>query len=473
VRETRSPGLSTGTVFHGRYRVVRCLAAGGMGAVYEVMDERTAAPRALKVMLPGVVEDPAMRARFEQEARITGGIESEHLVRVLDAGVDEDTETPFLVMELLRGEDLGAILDARGALPPREVVGHLFQAALALDRTHAAGVVHRDLKPQNLFVTRRDDGSSCLKILDFGIAKATAQGGGKTSRSMGTPLYMAPEQAGGKGAIGPRADVYALAHVAYALLAGAPYWEEAYRASDTPLAFLAEVARGVREPASARAERRGVTLSAAFDGWFLKATAVDPSDRFATAGEAVRRLADALDVPLGDASVDRATPPDHAISTSPSTGAFTERVPEATVPDPTARTEPAPGSGTTGPVVSVAPKAAPRARLAAAGVLAGLAIAALLAVRWKIGWSAEGDAVQQTTEASLATRPSASAQPVSRPDPEPTASASAPRPVASTAPSASAPKAAVSARPIPALKPAPPNAPAPAPRPSSERESFF
>ena len=99
--------LSAGAIFHGRYRIVRALKAGGMGAVYEAVDENTAAPRALKVMLPGALDDADQRARFALEARVTGSIESDHLVRVSDSGVDEATGSPFLVMEMLRGEDLG------------------------------------------------------------------------------------------------------------------------------------------------------------------------------------------------------------------------------------------------------------------------------------------------------------------------------------------------------------------------------
>src|SRR5262249_25147084 len=109
-RDNSVPILLPDTLFHRRYSVVRCLKAGGMGAVYEVLDVRTNTRRALKVMLPAIIENPDMRSRFAQEARITGTIESEHIVDTVDGGVDEETKTPFLVMELLRGEDMGALL---------------------------------------------------------------------------------------------------------------------------------------------------------------------------------------------------------------------------------------------------------------------------------------------------------------------------------------------------------------------------
>src|SRR6185436_6317211 len=130
----------------------------------------------------------------------------------------------FLVMELLKGHDLGGLLEKQGSLGPADVVTLFYQAAHALDRTHAVGVVHRDLKFENLFVTYRDDGSPRLKVLDFGVAKVVAQTSAKTTRSLGTPLYMAPEQIKAAKGIGPRADVYALGHIAYTLLTGEAYW---------------------------------------------------------------------------------------------------------------------------------------------------------------------------------------------------------------------------------------------------------
>jgi eukaryotic-like serine/threonine-protein kinase len=158
-------------VFGGRYEVVRALSSGGMGAVYEVLHRDTQRKRAMKVLLPHVLANDDMRERFKREGIVTAGIESEHLVEVFDIGVDESTKAPFLVMELLRGEDLGARLSRGERTSPAEVLAIVDQVVRALERTHAAQVVHRDLKPENLFVTRRDDGGLRIKILDFGIAK--------------------------------------------------------------------------------------------------------------------------------------------------------------------------------------------------------------------------------------------------------------------------------------------------------------
>jgi serine/threonine-protein kinase len=284
------------TLFHGRYRIVRCLKQGGMGAVYEVGDEKTSSRRALKVMLPGIVKDHDLRARFELEARVTGSVESDHIVRVSDAGVDAATETPFLVMDLLRGEDLGSVLEQRGKLGADEVVLYLSQAGRALDKTHAAGVIHRDLKPENLFLTTRDDGTPCVKILDFGIAKVieeSTQGNG--TRSMGTPKYMAPEQIRGLGGLGPGVDVYALGHIAYTLLVGEEYWHEEATALRSMFGFFQRVVEGMPEAPTARARRtHGVTLPEGFDVWLQQATAERPADRFASAGKAVLALAATL-----------------------------------------------------------------------------------------------------------------------------------------------------------------------------------
>ncbi len=300
-RSSQLGPLAEGSLFAGRYRIVRCMAAGGMGSVYEVVHTETERRRALKVMHPHLFQSDDMRERFKREARISGQVESEYIVDVADAGVDEATKTPFLVMELLQGEDLGQVLAVRHALPPAEVAGHLHQVARALDKTHAAGIVHRDLKPENLFVTRRDDGSPCVKILDFGIAKVVApHQQAQATRALGTPLYMSPEQIRGAAEIGPRADLYALGHIAYTLLAGEPYWGEESLVGESLYALLQAVMGGAVEPAGARARRRsGVVLPAAFDGWFARATAIQPADRFSGASESVSALVEALGIRPG------------------------------------------------------------------------------------------------------------------------------------------------------------------------------
>ena len=291
--------LSEGAVFHDQYEVVRRIDSGAMGTVYEVIDRRTKRRRALKIMLARFADNADVTERFRREATITADVVSEHVVETFDAGVDKTSGLPFLVMELLRGEDLGKLL-ARGPLPSTEVVTFLIQAASALDRMHEAGIIHRDLKPENIFLTRRDDGAPRIKILDFGIAKViekTATSATST-RNMGTPVYMSPEQVTGAGAVGPSADLYALGHLAYTMLTGEAYWLEDALAHETVYPLLLRIMEGVQEPASERAARtRKVALSPEFDAWFAKATAHDPDARFQRATDSVVALATALDVP--------------------------------------------------------------------------------------------------------------------------------------------------------------------------------
>jgi serine/threonine protein kinase len=220
---------------------------------------------------------------------VTAGIESEHLVEVFDIGIDEDTQSPFLVMELLRGEDLGARLERGERTRPAELVSIFEQVARALDKTHEAGVIHRDLKPENLFVTRRDDGSLKMRILDFGIAKLMeGRGAKKSTRSVGTPLYMAPEQMTGDAEeLGPAADVYALGHIAFTLLVGSAYFEPEARTAPSALGLMAKVCSGAVDPASKRAAALGLELSPKLDAWFARATALQPGQALCDGRRAV------------------------------------------------------------------------------------------------------------------------------------------------------------------------------------------
>ena len=292
--------LPPGSIFAGRYRVGRCIASGGMGAVHEVEHVETGRPAAIKVMLPHVLMGDGARAQFKSEARVAARLRSEHIVDVLDAGVDEATDMPYLVMELLVGEDLGARLRRVGALPPEDVVTFLGQVARALDRLHRSGIVHRDLKPENLFLTERDDGTPLVKVLDFGIAKVLSEGATSalTVEARGTPIYMSPEQFTHEMKISPAIDIYAFGMVAFTLLAGGAYWapELSQGMNVFLVARLAEA--GPQQPASVRARARGVELPIAFDKWFTKATSADPKARFGDAIEALEGMAAALDIEL-------------------------------------------------------------------------------------------------------------------------------------------------------------------------------
>ncbi|MEZ4309528.1 MAG: serine/threonine-protein kinase [Polyangiaceae bacterium] len=344
------------------------MAAGGMGAVYEAEHLETGRRRALKVMHAHLFESDEMRDRFKREARIASRVESEHIVDVSDAGVDDATKMPFIVMELLRGDELGDLLEKVKRLPPEQVITYLSQAATALDRTHASNIIHRDLKPENLFLTHREDGTPRIKILDFGVAKIVAEGAtvAGVTRSLGTPLYMAPEQFRSDSRLTPAADIHALGMMAYTLLVGVPYWDqEAHTAGDV-IAFAMTVVRGPQERATVRAARAGVSLPPAFDGWFAKVTAMNPVERFRTASETIRALGAALGASAQEPS--SAVTPDRLYSQRNSGHSDPSRQPQA------ARTEPMASSVDTAVPRPVSP---PASVAKAAFVLVGAIVAAV------------------------------------------------------------------------------------------------
>jgi serine/threonine-protein kinase len=449
--------LTDGALFAGRYRVVRALAKGGMGCVYEVVHLETERPRALKLMHPHTLDSPELRDRFRREARVTSRVESEFIVEVFDAGIDEVTSQPFLVMELLRGEELSKRIKRAGALSRGEVVSHLGQVAMALDKTHAANIVHRDLKPENLFLTVRDDGSPRVKILDFGVAKLVAESETQgATRSLGTPLYMAPEQFHGGGRVTPAADIYALGLIGYTLLTGKPYWLEENKRAENVFQFAALAMQGPQEPASQRAARHGVPLPVAIDAWFAKATATEPTARFARASDAVAALAGALGVPF-EASGLVSTPPPTLEPTRPNEGeaktvAIVELDDAALL---SAAHHGASGNGTsaaTATNVAVSQRLerparslAPLLALGAAGLVAAGAIAFALSRR-----AAEPTPMSQTPATTVAAPRSSAAPPAA----EAPAPASA---VSSTAPPASAATPRASASTTAARAAAPPS----------------
>ncbi|MBI3205663.1 MAG: serine/threonine protein kinase [Myxococcales bacterium] len=285
-----------------RYRVLRELGRGGMGVVYVVEHVNTGDHLALKLLLAHANASPETVERFKREARAPAKIKSEHVVKVTDADVAPELDhAPFLVMELLDGQDLEKLVETYGMLPPDQVVDLLAQVARALDKAHAAGIVHRDLKPENLFLHKREGGSEIVKILDFGISKvmggeglgSTAQAGGgtKTGAVFGTPLYMAPEQAKGLQAqIGPCTDIWALGLIAYRLITGQIYWR-----ANTVAELLVQI---IAEPMAPPSSLRPFAIGPAFDAWFARSCDRDPALRFRTVGEQVRALAEALGVPV-------------------------------------------------------------------------------------------------------------------------------------------------------------------------------
>lgn len=265
-----------------------------MGQVYLVQHLSTEERFALKILNPSVAKTATTRERFRREARTPARIDSDHVCRVVDTDIAEDLEgAPFLVMEYLRGQNLQDLSDELGALPPKEVLVYLRQAAIALDKAHNIGIVHRDLKPENLFLTTRDDGSPCLKVLDFGIAKLSGATGDlaevkatQTGDVFGTPMYMSPEQCKSETElVSAQSDIWALGLIAHRLLTGDDFWT-----ANTLTHLIAQIAY---EPMPTAAQR-GADYGEAYEAWFKKCCNRDVAARFATAGEAVRVLQEAL-----------------------------------------------------------------------------------------------------------------------------------------------------------------------------------
>ncbi len=216
-----------GQLFDGKYQIVRQLGSGGMGAVYEAENVRIGRRVALKVLHAEIAADATAVARFQQEAAVASRIGSPHIVEVLDAGRTSDGVS-YMVLELLTGEPLSARIARAGSLTPERALPLATQVLDGLSAAHAVGVVHRDLKPENIWVCDKGPHPDFVKLLDFGVCMV---GGGLenlrmtcTGMAIGTPMYMAPEQARGEKQIDARVDVYAAGVLLYELLTGrAPF----------------------------------------------------------------------------------------------------------------------------------------------------------------------------------------------------------------------------------------------------------
>jgi serine/threonine protein kinase len=215
-------GVSIGQVFQGKYRVDAILGHGGMGIVAEcthlALNERVA----IKMLRQDVLLDQDAVERFQREARAAAKLKSEYVARVTDVGTFEHG-VPYMVMEFLEGHDLGEVLKQRGVLPGPWAVDIVLQTAEALAEAHSLGIVHRDVKPTNLFITWRPDGSALVKVLDFGISKSpmgTDMQLTQTQSLLGTPAYMSPEQMRSARLVDSRSDIWSLGTVFYEILEG-------------------------------------------------------------------------------------------------------------------------------------------------------------------------------------------------------------------------------------------------------------
>jgi hypothetical protein len=213
------PGLSLGETIDDRYRVVGRVGRGGMGEVVEVEHLKLGRNFALKALRRDLSGRRKVVQRFRTEWSAMAAIRSEHVVTIVDAG-SLASGVPYFVMERLAGEDLRSLLGKTERLPPARVAEIGIDACYGLMALHAAGLVHRDLKPENLFLTQGDDGRDVVKLLDLGVAKLIGDNATAPGALIGTARYMAPEQAGGTGEVGPAADVFSLGVILYEALAG-------------------------------------------------------------------------------------------------------------------------------------------------------------------------------------------------------------------------------------------------------------
>jgi serine/threonine-protein kinase len=277
-----------GEVLLGKYRIERELGRGGMGYVVAARHLELDELVAVKLILSEFAENAEVMRRFMREARAAAKIASEHVVRVTDVGRLPSGE-PYMVMELLKGQDLQEVLDKRVTLAIPEAVDYLTQVLEAVAEAHAVGIVHRDLKPANIFVTQRRNGTPCLKVLDFGISKLTGTGATtashaleKTQGLLGSPLYMSPEQLLPGANVDGRSDLWALGVIFFQLVTG----QFPFTAESLPQLLI----KVMNHPPVGLRELRP-DMPPALDAVIAKCLAKDPARRFPSVTELARALA--------------------------------------------------------------------------------------------------------------------------------------------------------------------------------------
>ncbi len=267
-----------GTDF-GHYRLRRLLGRGGMGEVYEAEDTKKDRVVALKLLPPAMSNDPVFRKRLQREARSAGRLQEPHVVPIHDYG--EIDGVLFVDMRMIDGTDLRAMLTRYGPLTPAKAVAIIQQIASALDAAHESGIMHRDVKPENILITRDD----FAYLVDFGIANATTDESlTELGTAVGTYAYMAPERFS-NAEVTYRADIYALACVLYECLTGG----QPYPADSVSVVITAHLMQPIPQPSVVRPG-----IPKAFDAVISRGMAKDPSDRYATAGDLATAAHDAL-----------------------------------------------------------------------------------------------------------------------------------------------------------------------------------
>ncbi|MFO0760466.1 MAG: serine/threonine-protein kinase [Byssovorax sp.] len=351
-----------GTIVGEKYRVLRRLGAGEIGAVYEALHVELNARVAVKVLLAEHARRRDLLERFEREARAAGALVTPHIARVHDFGQERSSGLPFMVMELLEGEDLQQLIQRNGPLPWELVLKIAAQACAGLMAAHEQQIVHRDIKPANLFLARGPDGERTVKLLDFGVAKVipAPEAGGvdaesltRTGTMLGSPLYLSPEQARGQRDLDARADLWSLGVVLYKALTGRTPHQDTEALGELIITICTEAPPPIRGLAP--------WVPAEVAAVVHRALRLDPSERFQSAAE-MRRAIDAL-VPGGQAILESMVRPLREAERAP--------VPDrpsqiAAHPGPAAKVDPPPATGAiaatiAAPLATMEPVQAPKA----------------------------------------------------------------------------------------------------------------
>jgi hypothetical protein len=288
------PAPAIGELIAGKYRVRSLIGEGGMGTVLAAHHELLDVWVAVKLLSPQLVKHRSVVDRFLREARAAARLKSEHVARVTDIGTLVGG-APYIVMDLLEGEDLEQRLQRVGRIPIRDAVDFVLQALEGMAHAHAAGIIHRDLKPANLFVTSTPDGREVIKVLDFGIAKlmdASSRGSGPRTgaltdehATLGSPTYMAPEQVRGSRTVDHRADIWALGAILHELLTG----QTAFGGQT-----VGEIFAAILHDAPTPLRKLCPEAPAQLEGIVARCLERDPTSRFAHVAELARAM-----VPFG------------------------------------------------------------------------------------------------------------------------------------------------------------------------------
>jgi serine/threonine-protein kinase len=313
--------LAPGQLAVPNVRLTRKIAEGGMGSVWEGEHLALHTTVAVKFVLAEYGENDEAVARFEREATAAARIKSPHVVQVLDHGITENEGVPYIVMELLEGEDLEARLQREPRLPLPLVAHLVTQAAKALGRAHSLGIVHRDIKPSNVFLTDVG-GETFVKLLDFGIARLNLADVGRarvtqTGAMLGTPIFMSPEQMTHAKDVGPGADIWSLGVVAYLAITGRlPFDEET----------IAGIAMAIERGEYPTPTEIMPQLPTELDAWFARIFVKDPAKRFGSAKEMADALGKIAELPPPPASVAHpSSPPPPAAPSASKSGSSKPR----------------------------------------------------------------------------------------------------------------------------------------------------